>query len=170
MTTYEKSTIELICDQLEGLFEARTWKNLNSPTIYQGLTLWNPETNTLPLITIIPRQAKMDTNKYGEVDALQGIEITALIPLPVGDSALIGEAVTRELIETIFLSRIDGKWTTFPDQLSGIKLLDAGIVQYPSEINPQMVQAGITVEVSYQIELYPSKDSTALTRHAWEDQ
>jgi hypothetical protein len=166
----EKSTIELICDQLEGLYEARTWKNLDSPEIYQGLSLWDPETHNLPLITILPRQARIEANGYAEVDAVQNIEITALIPLPIGESAMIGEAVTKELIETIFLARINGKWATFPEQMSGIKLIDAGIAQYPSEINPQMIQAGITIEVDYLIELYPANDSTALTRHAWEDQ
>lgn len=153
MTLYEKSTIELICDQLEELFESHQWLSLTEPAIHQGLTLWNPDTNTLPLITIIPRLGKNEADRYGSITCAQPVEITALIPLAVGASAMIGQAVVAEMIKVIFRNRQHG-WHGFPDELSGIKLLEHGIVQYPDEINPQMVSVGITLEITYEMELY----------------
>lgn len=153
MTIYEKSTIELICDQLEELFESHQWLSLTEPEIYQGLTLWNPETQTLPLITIIPRLGKNNNDLYGNILCMQGVEITALMPLAVGASAMIGQAVVAEMIQVVFRNRQHG-WHGFPDELSGIKLLEHGIVQYPDEINPQMVSAGITLEITYEMELF----------------
>ena len=149
----DKSTIELICDQIQTLFEGQDWLSLNDPSIFQGLSLWDPATQTLPLITILPRLAKVETDRYGEIECSQPIEITALIPLSAGQSASIANAVVAEMIKAVFLPR-QHNWHGFPDEMSGIKLLEAGIVQYPDELNPQMVSAGITLETQYEMELY----------------
>jgi hypothetical protein len=34
------------------------------------------------------------------------------------------------------------------------KFRGAGIIQYPSEMNPQMVSAGVTLEINYEMELH----------------
>jgi hypothetical protein len=149
----DKSTIELICDQIQGLFEAHAWQSLNSPEIYQGLSIWDPDNQNLPLITILPRMARVETNRYGECDCSQSVEITALIPLAVGASAMIGQAVVAEIIKAVFAPR-QHDWFGFPDEMHGIKLTEAGIIQYPSEMNPQMVSAGVTLEINYEMELH----------------
>ena len=166
----DKSTIELICDQIQGLFEARTWQTLNTPSIFQGLSLYAPDVQSLPLITILPRLAKVESFEYGEIICSQAIEITALIPHDSGESESIGNAVAAEMIEAIYLTRINGKWSTFPGAVIDLKLLEFGINQYPDQMNPQLMQAGITIDVLYELELYPAKINSGLVQGAWEDQ
>jgi len=160
-----KSTPELIIDQIEAILEAATWVNITTPDIFKGLTIWDPATQPLPLITIIPRPEKADTDKYGGVSCTKNIEITALIPMDTAeapiypaDTAMVGEAVAMEIRALIFGSRVNGKWAGFPDELTNIRYVEGGVFAYPDELNPQLMSAGITIEVKYDVELYPDED------------
>lgn len=143
-----------ICEHLWSILEHASWESLVEPTIFLGLTLWDPDKQSLPLITILPRIEKAKGNRYGKIECDFPIEITALIPMAYGDDAMIGVIVAEEIARHIFGARKED-WESFPDSMIDIIYVDGGIINYPDELNPQMLTAGITINVLYEKHPFP---------------
>lgn len=149
-----KSPQERICDHIKSILENSDWQNLDSPEVFLGLTLWDPENQKLPLITIIPRIEKATGQRYGNIECELPIEITVLIPMANGQDTMIGLAVANEITACVFRAR-ENNWAGYPDHLIDIIYVDGGIISYPDEINPQLLTAGITINAVYEKKPYP---------------
>jgi hypothetical protein len=144
----------LICEHLKTILEAAAWRSLDEPTVFTAMTLWDPETQALPLITILPRIEKSAGKRYGKTQVDMPVEITALVPLAVGDSAIMGLAVADEIAAHIFRA-FKNDWESFPDSFEDIDYVDGGIISYPDELNPQMLTAGVTLSIKYTKTPFP---------------
>ena len=153
----EKSIPEKICDHLQTILQAVEWESLTEPDIYQGLAIWDPETQGLPLITILPEIEKATEDRYGNVKCEMMIDIKALIPCDIGATAIHGLMVAHEIRLNVFESK-KNNWESFPEELINLRYVEGGVTKYPDEMNPQLLQAGITISVLYEVDLYPPRD------------
>ena len=144
----------IICDHLEEILTNAVWQTIKEPSIFTGLSLWDPENQPLPVITILPRIEKALGKRYGKVQVELPVEITALVPLDKGQSAMIGVVVAEEIAMHIFRAK-EHNWGEFPESLDDIDYSDGGIIDYPDELNPQMVSCGITINVKYTKTPFP---------------
>lgn len=145
------SIAEKIVDHIADILEERTWTTMTAPTIHKALTLWDPSTQTIPLITVLPRIESASEDRYGQIECELPVEITAIVPVPEGESAMIGLQVAKEIQYNLFRVNTEGDALEgYPEEATGMRYVDGGIISYPDELNPQMLTAGITVMVKYE--------------------
>jgi hypothetical protein len=143
---------ERICLHLKTILETAVWINVSAPPVFLGMTLWDPSVQSLPLITIVPRMEKATDPRYGRFQCELPVEITALLPMENGENPMKGVVIADEIADHIFAAR-QSNWEGFPEELIDINYLEGGIVSYPDELNPQLLTAGITIQVKYEKEI-----------------
>lgn len=156
MTTYPVTVRELIIREIKELFEAYTFENVTSPTIYRGRRVFDPDTEPPPLITILPRVEESQRTQFGMDEKTMAVEIVCLEPLGTRNASELAEAILGELQLCMF-----GKQDTengaavkkgglTRDYADDCYYRTGGVEVYPDELGQHILHTGITVFIQYQ--------------------
>lgn len=159
MTTYDVTIRELIIREIKDLYENFTFESIESPTIYRGRQVFDPDTETPPLITILPRTEE-SIKEYGMSEQGMPIDIVCLARMGTENPSELGEEILGELILCVFGKNnpdVDGD----PAKAGGLTLTYAdsldyrsgGIDQYPDEAGQAILHVGITVFIKYSTDM-----------------
>jgi len=142
---------ESIIADLAALFDAFSFASVTSPDVYRGRQVFDPDTETPPLITILPRPEEND-NGYGDHKLTFSVDIICLERMAGQNPSELGEAILGEMIKCVFgyetagPTKVGGMTNTYADT---VVYKSGGIDSYPDELGQQILHVGITVEINY---------------------
>ena len=150
--TIRRQIIDAIADRLE----AYSWTVFTAPDIHKGRMIFDPDQSIdpLPLVTIIPEMEEAEQSRYNNDLITMPVAVTCLMSLEDGaDTYEICEPVFGELRQALFsggpieigVDDTDEEAELFPFDYRG-----GGIVSYPTEIGPAVVNITVSAVVKYE--------------------
>lgn len=116
--------------------------------VFLGRSTFDPDTDPLPLITIVPGVEDSSVTKYGTDERTMPVEVSALISLSDGaDVTEICEPIYAEIHQAVFF---DGFQIQLGSDYFNIEFRGGGIVEYPTETGPAIVTVGISLDIAYE--------------------
>lgn len=137
-----------IIETLQDRLKVYDWQVFD-PVIWVGRSIFDSETEQLPVVTILPRPEESEGTRYGTNYIAMPIDMSALISLQDGQQAsAIGESVFGELHSAAFSG--DGTIIPVNDDNFSLTYSGGGIVEYPDELGPAVITIGLTLHVTYE--------------------
>ena len=132
-----------ILTALHAYLESYSWQSF-SPVVHLGRSVFDPERDPLPVLTILPGQETAE-HRYGYDQITLDIGVSALVSLKDGQDILeICEPVFAELKTALFT----GVLTVVEEQFT-LSYTSGGISDYPPELGPYVATIGINAQLQY---------------------
>lgn len=146
-----------IIQELYELFDEYLFESITDPVCYRGRQVFDIETETPPLITILPRIEEAQVNEYAMQECRMPVDVICLARIGTENPSDLGEAILGELISCTFGKETEGV-DGDPEKHGGltdtyadmVTYRTGGIDMYPDELGQQILHVGITVVIRYQ--------------------
>ena len=136
--TIREGIIQAIVTNLEG----GTYTILDDAVVYRGRQLFDPDTEELPLITVLPRLEDAERTQYGTSLCRMPIDISCLVRIDGRNVSTLAESALGELIKSAMSS--------LPSDADDVTYTGGGVEQYPDVMGQKVLMVGITIRVEYQ--------------------
>ncbi len=135
-----------ILNILQTTLQDYPWHQVTPEAVHIGRTSFDPDTDTLPLITIVPGLETSDVTRYRTNECVMPIGVSALVSTDGGGGAsIIGEAVFGELHKALF-SNLNALM-----DLGSISYTGGGIAEYPdTPAGKAIITIGVNLDVHYE--------------------
>jgi len=145
-------TRQTILEKLRDRLESHSWQTFG-PTVFVGRTIFDPDSDPLPVLTIVPGLESSERTRYGADRIDMPCEVSALVSLKDGrDVTELCEPIFAEIKQALFApGQIEVESGDDPQYVS-ITYVGGGIADYPGEIGPAIVT--IVVQVRLHFEQY----------------
>lgn len=132
-----------IIDHLYESMSGTSWDTW-SPAVYLGMVAVWPSSETLPVLSILPRVEDAEPTSYGTSRSTMRVDMSAVIRIDEDENPVVsGEAVFGEILQAAWAAAASD---TLADRW---QYSDGGIDEYP-ETGGQILRIGLTFEVIYQ--------------------
>ena len=127
--------------------------------VYQGRTIFDPDVDRLPLVTIVAGVETSARTAYRTNSREMPVEVSALISLggdndtgveTYKDVTAACEPIYGQIEQACFHG---GSEIKIGDDYYQIEFRGGGIVDYPSEPGPAIVTVGVSLAVTYETEI-----------------
>lgn len=117
------------------------------PEVFTGRTIFDPDQDSLPVLTIVPGVEESERTRYRTDYITMPVEISGLVSLDDGaDVYEICEPIFAEIRKAIF----DGGQIEIGDDHYDITYRGGGIAEYPTETGPAIVTIGVSIAIEYE--------------------
>lgn len=145
-TTIRQQIIEGFAAHLS----AWSWQSAPFAAVHTGRTVFDPELDPLPLITILPRPDESTATVYGMDSNTMLLDVSALLRLEAPDGVAanateVGEPVKGEMQAASFAIP-----TALADMVERIEYRGGGIDDYPSDLGQTIITVGLSLAVVYE--------------------
>ncbi|WP_028575029.1 hypothetical protein [Desulfonatronovibrio hydrogenovorans] len=135
-----------IIETLKARLQSYSWAEFE-PEIHAGRTIFDPDEDPLPVVTIVAGTETSERTRYGTDLRTMQIDVSALLSLADGKEAFdIGEPAFGELHKACF----DGGEIQIGDDYVALIYTGGGIVDYPSELGPALITIAVTITVTFE--------------------
>ena len=130
-------------EALRDHLERYPWRTFG-PAVYLGRSIFDPDDDPLPVLTIMPGQETAEQS-YQSSRVTLPVDVSALVSLDDGQKILfVCEPVLSEIKTALFAQPIAVSTELFP-----FTYLGGGIADYPSELGPFIATIGVQAQVQY---------------------
>jgi hypothetical protein len=148
--TIREQIIDAIADRLTDF----TWTAITTPSIFIGRSIFDPEVDEMPLVTMLAGQEDSERTRYGIDSITMPVSVSCLISLEDGAAVdSIAEPVFGEMKEALFAGGpIDLGFEDSGEEVEAFPFVYAGggLVDYPSELGPAIINITISAVVKYE--------------------
>ncbi len=143
---------QTILEKLRDRLEAHSWEAF-APTVFVGRTIFDPDSDPLPVLTIVPGLETSEPTRYGADRIDMPCDVSALVSLKDGQEVTeLCEPIFAEIKSALFgPGQIEIASGEDPQYVS-ITYAGGGIADYPSEIGPSTVT--IVVQARLRFDQY----------------
>lgn len=135
-----------IIQALENRLAAYTWIEID-PEVSTGRVIFDPDTDPLPVITIVAGVETSERTRYGSDKRTMPVDVSALISISDAKDAFeIGEPALGELHKACF----HGGELPVGDDFVSLAYTGGGIVDYPGELGPAIITIAVTLSVIFE--------------------
>jgi len=139
---------EQIIETLRERLATYDWQVFD-PTIWVGRSTFDPESERLPVVTLLPGQEESEPTPYGADHITMPVDVSALVSLEDGQEAsTYGEPVFGELRKAVFSG--NGIYIAYGEEYFSLSYGGGGIVGYPDELGPAVITVGLNLQVIYK--------------------
>ena len=137
---------EQIIAALQTRLENYAWEMWN-PEIYVGRSIFDPDTDPLPVLTILPSVEEAARTRYGTDQITMQVDLSGLVSLADGASVTEDcEPIFGEMRKAAF----SGGEIQIGNDYVAMAYTGGGIMDYPSELGPAIVTIGVTLAITYE--------------------
>ena len=122
--------------------EAGTYVELHGAQVFRGRQLFDPDTEDLPLIAVLPRMEDAERTQYGATRCRMPVDVSCLVRIGAANVSILAEAALGELIKAALAS--------LPADADDMIYTGGGVEQYPDLLGQVVLMVGITIRVEYQ--------------------
>lgn len=146
-----KTIRQQIIEAFAAHLAATSWQSAPFAAVYIGRVVFDPDTDPLPLITILPRPDETDATLYGTDSNTMPLDVTAVLRLEAPDGGVastateIGEPVKGELQATAFAIP-----TALADMVERIEYRGGGVDDYPDTLGQSTFTVSLSLAVVYE--------------------
>lgn len=132
-----------ILEALRDHLDQYPWRTF-VPAVYLGRSIFDPDDDPLPVLTIMPGQETAESVYQGSLVTLS-VDVSILLSLQDGQEVLsVCEPVLSEIKTALFAQSITVSTELFP-----LTYIGGGITDYPSELGPFIATIGVQAQVQY---------------------
>lgn len=129
-------------------FEDATFETFTPSNVFLGRSIFDPDSDPLPLITIVPGVEDSNVTRYRTDQRTMPVEISALVSLNDGaDVTEICEPIYAEMHKVLFFN---GFQIQLGSDYFSMEFRGGGIIEYPAETGPSVVTVGVSLEITYE--------------------
>jgi hypothetical protein len=145
-----KTVRQQIIEGFAAHFAAYGWQSASFAAVYVGRIVFDPDTDPLPLITILPRPDETASTLYGTDSNTMPMDVTAVLRLEAPDGVALtatdlGEPVKGELQAAAFAIP-----TALADLVERIEYRGGGIDDYPDTLGQSTFTVSLSLAVVYE--------------------
>ena len=136
---------EKIIQDVVASMTGATYTLLNGADIMRGRVLFQEEIESLPIITIIPREEEAEIGSYGQTVCFMPVKIGALAVIGALNPSELGEAIHGELITAAM--RIE------TGHARKMAYIGGGVEQYPDQLGQPVIAVSVNVAFEYETDI-----------------
>ena len=141
---------QTIREQIIAALETRL-KNYNwqqwDPDIFVGRSVFDPDVDPLPVLTILPSVEEAARTRYGTDQITMQVNLSGIVSLADGASVTEDcEPIFGEMRKAAF----SGGEIQIGTDYVAMAYTGGGIMDYPSELGPAIVTIGVILAITYE--------------------
>lgn len=137
-----------LVEAIQSRLYSYAWGSFAPAGVYLGRSIFDTDSDPLPLITIVPGVEDSEVSRYGTDLRIMPVDISAIISLDDGaDVTAVCEPIYAEVHKAVFN---DGNQIQIGSDYFSIEFRGGGIVEYPAETGPAVVTVGVSLEITYE--------------------
>lgn len=145
-----KTIRQQIIEAFAAHLAAASWQSAPFAAVYVGRAVFDPDTDPLPLITILPRPDETEATRYGTDSNTMQLDVSALLRLEspgdgIPTATEIGEPVKGELQATAFAIP-----SALADMVERIEYRGGGVDDYPDTLGQSTFTVSLSLAVVYE--------------------
>lgn len=158
----EQTTRERIAYALRDRLAAYPWETWQ-PDVYVGRSVFDPDQDPMPVLTIVPGVENAEQSRYGTDLVDLTLDLSALVSLADGqDVTAQCEPIFGEIRRACFAGGAISLDHTYTDDGGAeqtatnhyaLQYRGGGILDYPAELGPALVTVGVTLATTYETDI-----------------